>query len=187
MSNYTVPAGFFEALTTKYLEIMKNEASDNWVRGDIALQITDAQKKLAEQGKRVNYIKDFLLATGESRSHFNQYRWVSSVFDTQDRGLPGVSWTHYRTVAGTDDPKHWVKEASNNKWNVKKLRDEVCIKNAITKIQTGINCAQCQSVLTNSFCELLVHEIDPTTNNISKARKLLCSKKCVSDWLTNNP
>lgn len=156
-------------LAKQYTAIIRNEVEDNWLRGDIALMVTELYSEEKKKGKS-DIINNFLGATGESRSAFNQYRWVAEAFsDDTTRHLP-VTWTHYRICAGLDEPVTWLKKAHDEKWSCAKLIEEIKAAKLNKEIDEGLECWQCGKKVSKDKVATVTYK---------KRRRVLCSLNCL--------
>jgi hypothetical protein len=153
-----------------YSSVMEGEKEDNWLRGDLAKKVQEEwEQEKKSTGKRSNLLSSFLRDTNESRSAFLQYAWVSSRYEEKYRDLPGLTWTHYRTAAGTSDPPAWVLRAHDEGWSIKRLLDEIAAAKGEEEVDDGKRCSQCDGKVEK---EKLVR--------VSLKRKsyLLCGNLC---------
>lgn len=116
------PEESLETLMRAYRESMQQLKQNNWLQGDIALEITRRDASLP--GKKI--LETFLQGTSEDRKSFENRRWVASRFPagSQLRKLP-VAWTLFRIAADADNPEYWLKKAHDEKWTTRKLTEEL--------------------------------------------------------------
>lgn len=163
-----------EEYAAQYSAILRAEVEDNWLRGDIAIVVTDIHNKEREERGKSKVIDQFLEKTGEARSTFSQYRWVASVFDDETvRHLP-VTWTHYRICASVDDPIAWLKKAHDNKWSCNRLIDEIKAAKLDKEIEAGIECAHCNKTVSKD---------ESVTIGYKRKRRILCSLLCAQEHI----
>jgi len=160
----------------QYSAILVAECSDNWLRGDIAIAVTELYNKDKEEHGKSKIIDEFLTMTGEARSTFSQYRWVASTFeDDLIRKLP-VTWTHYRVCAAADNPEEWLKKAHDNKWSCGKLIEEIKSVKLDKDIDNGLVCSLCNKSITKE---------DAVSITYKRKRAVLCSLLCAQEHIQN--
>lgn len=163
----------FEECVKKYKELMDKENVDNWLRGDIALAITETYEEDKKKNPKSTVIEDFLKLTNESKSSFNQFRWVSNSFET-DRNLPGLTWTHYRACAGTNNPLDWVKKAYEGRWTVRRTIEEINSSKDMKTLEEGVLCCQCQKEADKEKAVIM-----SVPTETKRKRLIFCDFECV--------
>lgn len=168
----------YEVFRSQYVKMMKAEIEDNWLRGEIAEKIHEMFEEEKKEKGSSNVITKFLSDTGETLTAFNSYRWVFSKFKNKTiKKLPGLTWTHYRAAAGTENPEEWLTKAYDEGWNTSKLIEELRAAKIEDKIDNGLLCFNCNSSIKK---ENLV------SISINKKRKILCSIPCAINYLSKN-
>lgn len=164
-------------LKDKYMELMSEQVLGNFLKGDIAIEVYNQylQEKEQEGKDRSKLVTTFLAETGENKSSFEVYKWIASIFPSQDlRSLPGMTWSHYRVCATTDSPIEWLIKAYDEGWSCKKLRDEIEMTKAGKAISSGVTCYICKG------------DIDMTkliTVSSKRKRYFFCSAKCAKEYI----
>lgn len=159
-----------ELLAQQYRGILGNEKKSNWERGMIAVTVTE----LHSLDKKAGLIDRFLTTTGESKSLFNSCRWVVEAFQGSSTiNLQGLSWSHFRAAAGSNDPEGWVQKAYDNGWGVKALVDAIVADKDDRNIEKGVQCKFCEGLIQNEVVGV----------SYKRKRSLFCSKKCAIDFL----
>ena len=166
-------------LRDKYTELMSTQAYDNFLKGDIAIEVYNQYNKEKETKGRSKIISKFLAETGESKSSFDVHKWVSTAFQKESiRKLPGVTWSHYRACAASDTAEEWILRAHDESWSCKTLRDHMEEHNDNKEIESGVTCYSCGK------------SIDMTalvTVSLKRKRSLFCSPECASGFLSVKP
>lgn len=161
-----------DELAERYSGQLNGDIGSNWVKGDTALEVT----RLA--GENGEIIDRFLSMTNETASAFKQYRWVAGVFsDEVSRSIRGITWTHYRTAAATNDPIGWLYRAHDERWSVKRLKAEIEAANDATRVELGVECAYCGERIPDAdfMCSF----------RYARHKYLLCSLECSRDLIND--
>lgn len=89
----------------------------SWRIGHLAL--------LVERRYASGALQKFAEAIGESYGTVRRYRWVAKAFDPDIRlRFPGLSFSHFQTVAGHPDRLTWLQRATRGSWSVDRLARE---------------------------------------------------------------
>ncbi len=121
--------------TTKYkqlvgvgIEARKKGDVSNWELGDAAQKVVqqhtdylnkrypgkqDAVNAAYGEGILSQYAEDI----GVGYKVLDEYRRISRKYENPlRRGFSNLSWSHFRTAAGRDNPKEWLQKAQDNRW-----------------------------------------------------------------------
>jgi hypothetical protein len=177
----------WEGYAEKYVALLNYELEDNWVRGDIAVAVYKLHQETKKMYGKSEVLNHFLSATKETRSAFNQYRWVSSVFNRESniRNLP-VTWTQYRICAGIgkvdeiDKKIEWLKRSYDENWTCARLIEELKANNLQTKIEKGLVCQHCEKTITEESISISYKQKGKTLQY-----GIFCSIKCAQNYLAN--
>lgn len=166
----------FEKLLEIYQLALGRDKKTNFVRGDIALEITKRSEEAKEKNPEKDLIKEFLSLTGENEKSFVVRRWVSRSYPPGPMRELLVHWTHYRTAAKTENPIYWLQKAHDESWSVATLIEEISLAKAEKKVEVGYicDCGCGAKIEKDSIIGL---------SGVSKHKLLFSSKKCVINYL----
>ena len=86
-----------------------------------------------------------------------------------------MTWTHYRHCAGTSNPGVWLMKAFQNKWNTRKLLEEIKNADDLKNISEGILCPECGKGIDDNKAVTLVV---PHLETGKRVRSIYCSPSC---------
>jgi hypothetical protein len=106
----------FEDICEMGREAMDMRKISNIIIGQLALEVDNRYGEDA--------IGAFAKEIALNKSTVEQYRWVAKAFP----GLTaynGLSYTHFRLAAGTQEPQEWIEKATENNWNSAQLKAKI--------------------------------------------------------------
>ena len=101
-----------EELITQFISIEQEDVERSFQKGEIAyylLQMGYTNSTLASQVKRSGEYIRVLVKTYEAFPR------------PEDRRYPELEFYHYRLAARTEDPHHWLEQATEHEWSTREL------------------------------------------------------------------
>lgn len=109
----------WESLVSKGLELRERQDSNQWSLGELASEVESVygEDSVGKFASEISVVKKSVL----------NYRTVYKRY--QGTGLrekyPKLSFSHFKSVVGTEDPEFWLKQSDLNDWSVEKLGHEM--------------------------------------------------------------
>ena len=104
-----------EELLTRATEMRQANRATQWALGDIAAEARETFGKTA-LGKLAEVM-------GVSKRWVERLAQVSEAYSHEERAAyPELGWSIYALAMRTDDPVHWLEQASDNHWSERELR-----------------------------------------------------------------
>ena len=135
------------------------------------------------------YLQEAAAQAGVSWSVAKQRHWVSTKIpvgnelrktlglekDKNGEVKPLLSFSHLRTIAGTEDMSHWVEQCLDNEWSVSQLKTEIEKAGDVAAQVNGDPCIQCEESLQED-AEIVSFTVG------RKKRARCCSVKCAAKY-----
>lgn len=122
------------------------EDTTQWTLGDIAQEAIRAARKNDPNLTEKSILEAFALATGDEYSTMRTYAWVSKVYANKAIRKTGLSWSHYRTAAKTDEPLVWLELAVDQHLTTRALEHLIKEAGGATLIES-LCCSKCNAPL----------------------------------------
>lgn len=136
----------WEEIISAMMTALSTEGISNWTLGDLGNEIERTFGTNQDQFGNTPLAKA-AITIGEKPSSLRQRTWVSCTYPDRSRRKTGLSWTHYRSAASSDDPMGWINKAVDNNWTVTQLEAELKAAGEMKAVALG-SCAVCGGLLT---------------------------------------
>lgn len=108
----------WEELVSMGMEVRENHDQSRWILGDLA------DKVAVQYGK--HSIEQYAITIFVQKTSLMRYRDVSRKISPHLREKHKMlSWTHFRTAAGQENPAYWLEKADDNGWSVENLATQI--------------------------------------------------------------